>query len=400
MGFISEKLAQIAPSATIAMTERARQMRSEGRDVIALSAGEPDFDTPEHIKQAAMAAIAEGRTKYTPVAGISELRAAICEKFRRENGLSHDAEEICVASGAKQIIYNAMMGTLNPGDEVIIPAPCWVSYPDIVRLAGGRPVIVPTDPDTGKMSARRLAGAIGRNTKWLIINSPCNPSGIACNSADLEAIAAVLAQNEHILVLADDIYEHLVYDHFEFHTLAQIAPNLKERILTVNGVSKAYAMTGWRIGYAGGPRVLIDAMVKLQSQSTSCANSVAQWAAIAALCGPQDAIGRNAAVFAQRRARVLKAIGQIAPLRAKKPDGAFYVFVSCAELIGKCHDEGQAAMRSDTDVAQALLEFAQIAVVPGRAFGQSPFLRLSYSIDDVRLDEALRRLEAFCQRVR
>jgi aspartate aminotransferase len=394
--FISEALNRIAPSATIAMSEMARKLKAEGRDVIALSAGEPDFDTPDHIKDAAIDAIRRGETKYTAVDGIPELKDAISDKFRRENGLDYGREQITVAPGGKAIIYNAMMATLNPGDEVIIPAPYWVSYPDIVQLAGGTPVTVDTKLEDGfKLRANALEKAITAKTKWLIFNSPSNPSGAAYTADELKRLTDVLVKHPHVWVLTDDMYEHLTYDNFVFATPAQVEPALYDRTLTMNGASKAYAMTGWRIGYAGGPKGLIDAMRKLQSQSTSNPTSISQWATVAALNGPQGFLKERAIAFKERRDLVVKMLNAAPGLECPIPEGAFYVFPSCAGVLGKKTADGK-TIESDEDFALALLEAEGVAVVHGAAFGLSPFFRVSYATSTDLLREACTRIQRFC----
>ncbi|MDP2732234.1 MAG: pyridoxal phosphate-dependent aminotransferase, partial [Hoeflea sp.] len=356
MGFLSQSLKRIKPSATIAVTNKAQELKAAGRDVIGLGAGEPDFDTPEHIKRAAIEAINAGRTKYTAVDGILELKQAISAKFKRENGLHYTPKQISVGAGGKQVLYNALMATLDPGDEVIIPAPYWVSYPDMVALAGGTPVFVGTTIETGfKMSPEALEGAIGGKTKWLIFNSPSNPTGAAYTRAEMQELAKVLRAHPHVWVMTDDMYEHLVYDDFEFNSLAAVEPALHERTLTVNGVSKAYAMTGWRIGYAGGPEPLIKAMATIQSQSTSNPSSISQWAAVEALNGPQDFIPTNADVFKQRRDLVVSMLNQANGIACPTPEGAFYVYPSCSGTIGKTSAGGK-LLQSDEDFVTALLE--------------------------------------------
>ncbi|MEZ5773737.1 MAG: pyridoxal phosphate-dependent aminotransferase [Hyphomicrobiaceae bacterium] len=396
MGFIADSLNRIKPSPTIAVTSKARQLKAEGRDVIGLGAGEPDFDTPDNIKEAAIAAIRAGRTKYTDVDGIPELKAAIAAKFARENGLTYKPSQISVGTGGKQVLYNALLATLNPGDEVIVPAPYWVSYPDIVLLGGGTPVFVAAGMATGfKLTAEALESAITPRTKWLIFNSPSNPSGAAYSRAELKALTEVLMRHPQVYVLADDMYEHLVYDDFTFVTPAQIEPGLYDRTLTMNGVSKAYAMTGWRIGYAGGPEPLIKAMAKLQSQSTSNPSSIAQYAAVEALNGPQDFIRSRAAVFKERRDLVVSMLNQANGIRCPKPEGAFYVYPSCEGTIGRTSAGGR-RIASDEDFVTALLEEEGVAVVQGAAFGLSPFFRISYATSTEALEESCRRIQRFC----
>ncbi|WP_289034434.1 pyridoxal phosphate-dependent aminotransferase [uncultured Roseibium sp.] len=395
MGFIADALTRVKPSATIAVTNKARELKTAGRDVIGLGAGEPDFDTPENIKAAAIAAINEGKTKYTAVDGIPELKDAIIAKFKRENGLSYERTEISVGTGGKQVIYNALVATINPGDEVIIPTPYWVSYPDMVLLAGGEPVIVEADKSTFKITAEALEAAITPRTKWFMFNSPSNPSGAAYTRSELKALTDVLVKHPHVWIMSDDMYEHLVYDDFEFTTPAQVEPSLYERTLTVNGVSKAYAMTGWRIGYAGGPAELIKAMAKVQSQSTSNPSSIAQWAAVEALNGRQDFIPKNNEVFKGRRDLVVSMLNQANGLSCPNPEGAFYVFPSCAGTIGKTAPSGK-VIGSDEDFVTELLETEGVAVVHGSAFGLGPNFRISYATSTEALEEACTRIQRFC----
>ena len=393
----SKLLSSISPSATLMITQKARALRADGVDVIGLGAGEPDFDTPDHIKAAAKAAINAGQTKYTNVDGTPELKTAICAKFKRDNGLSYSSEQINVSPGGKAVIYNALLASINPGDEVIIPAPCWVSYPDMARLVGGTPIITHTKAENGfVLRPEDLQRAITPKTKWLFLNSPSNPTGAAYSREDLEALAEVLREHPHVMVLCDDIYEHLVYDGFEFATLAEAAPDLYDRVLTMNGVSKAYAMTGWRIGYAGGPKWLIKAMAKVMGQTTSNASSVSQWAAVAALNGPQDFMTERNAVFKERRNIVHAALNQIDGLECALPQGAFYVFPDCTALIGKT-TKGGAVLGSDIDFAAALLDEAHVAVVPGSAFAAPGHFRISYSVDSKDLQQACARIADFCQ---
>ncbi len=397
MAFIAERLGRIKPSPTLAVTQKASELKAAGQDVIGLGAGEPDFDTPENIKQAAVAAIARGETKYTTVDGTSELKQAICAKFRRDNGLEYEPDQITVGCGGKQVIYNAMMATLNPGDEVILPAPFWVSYPDMVLLAEGVPVTVPCSHNRGfKLRPEDLRAAITKNTKWIILNSPSNPTGAAYDRAELSAITDVLLDHPQVRVLSDDIYEHLVYDGFEFTTPAQVEPALIERTLTLNGVSKAYCMTGWRIGYAGGPASLIKAMAKVQSQSTSNPSSIGQAAAVEALNGPQDFIATHNAVYKQRRDMVVEMLNDCPGLRCHRPEGAFYVYPSCAGVIGKTTPSGT-AIASDGDFVTYLLESQGVAAVQGEAFGLSPYLRISYATSTEVLEEACRRIKLACE---
>ncbi|MAB00054.1 MAG: aspartate aminotransferase [Stappia sp.] len=395
MAFIADALSRVKPSATIAVTNKARELKASGRDVIGLGAGEPDFDTPENIKTAAVIAIREGKTKYTAVDGIPELKQAISAKFKRENGLDYDVSQITVGTGGKQVLYNALMATLNPGDEVIVPTPYWVSYPDMVLLAGGEPVIVDADQTTFKVAPEAIEAAITPKTKWIIFNSPSNPSGAAYTRDELKAIADVLKRHPHVWVMTDDMYEHLVYDDFEFTTLAQVEPALYDRTLTVNGVSKAYAMTGWRIGYAGGPVEIIKAMAKIQSQSTSNPCSIAQWAAVEALTGPQDFIPTNNEVFKTRRDLVVSMLNQAKGITCPTPEGAFYVFPSCAGTIGKTAPSGK-VIETDEDFVTELLETEGVAVVQGSAFGLGPNFRISYATSTEALEEACTRIQRFC----
>ena len=399
MGFLADALDRVKPSATIAVTNKARELKAAGRDVIGLGAGEPDFDTPENIKQAAIAAINSGKTKYTAVDGIPELKEAIVAKFKRENGLTYEANQVTVGTGGKQVLYNALVATLNPGDEVIMPTPYWVSYPDMVLMAGGVPVIVEADKSTFKITAESLEAAITSRTKWIIFNSPSNPSGAAYTEAELRDLTDVLKKYEHVWVMTDDMYEHLVYDGFKFTTPAQVEPELYDRTLTVNGVSKAYAMTGWRIGYAAGPVNLIKAMAKVQSQSTSNPCSVAQWAAVEALNGPQDFIPSNNEVFKARRDLVVSMLNQASGLSCPVPEGAFYVFPSCAGTIGKTAPSGN-VIRNDEDFVTELLETEGVAVVQGSAFGLGPNFRISYATSTEALEEACTRIQRFCGNLR
>lgn len=400
MSLESAALRRIAPSATIAISAKARALKAAGRDVIALSAGEPDFDTPDNIKNAAIEAIKAGKTKYTDPDGMPELKAAICAKFKRENGLEYKPSQIHVAPGGKPVIYNALVATLNPGDEVIIPAPYWVSYPDMTLLAGGTPVSVETTAESGfKITPAALEAAITPKTKWLIINSPSNPSGGAYTRAELQAIADVLLRHPQVWVLTDDMYEHLVFDDFEFTTIAQVEPKLYDRTLTMNGVSKGYSMTGWRIGYAAGPEPLIKAMGKMISQTTSNPCSISQWAALEALNGTQDFIKPNAKLFQERRDLVVSMLNQATGLHCPTPEGAFYVYPSCAGLIGKTAPSGK-VIESDEDFATELLESEGVAVVHGAAFGLSPFFRISYATSNEVLEDACSRIQRFCAAVK
>ncbi len=396
MGFIADSLTRIQPSATIAISTKAMELKAAGRDIIGLSAGEPDFDTPDNIKEAAIKAIRDGRTKYTPVDGVPELKQAICAKFERDNGLKYEPSQVSVGTGGKQVLFNALLATLNPGDEVIVPAPYWVSYPDIVLLGGGKPVFVATTLDNGfKLQADALEAAITPKTKWLVFNSPSNPSGAAYSHAELKALTDVLMRHPHVWVLTDDMYEHLVYDDFKFVTPAQVEPALLERTLTMNGVSKAYAMTGWRIGYAAGPVVLINAMRKLQSQSTSNPSSISQWAAVEALNGPQDFIASNNEKFKERRDLVVSMLNQATGLSCPTPEGAFYVYPSCESLIGKTSTSGQ-LIKNDEDFVTALLAEEGVAAVHGAAFGLEPFFRVSYATSNEALEDACGRIQRFC----
>jgi aspartate aminotransferase len=400
MGFLADSIGRIKPSPTIAVTDKARALKAAGRDVIGLGAGEPDFDTPDNIKRAAIKAIEAGKTKYTNVDGIPELKDAICAKFKRENGLDYKRSQITVGTGGKQVLFNALMATLNPGDEVIVPAPYWVSYPDIVLLAGAQPVVVKTTMESGfKMTPAALERAITKSTKWLIFNSPSNPSGAAYSRAEIKALTDVLARHPHVWVLSDDMYEHLVYDDFEFSTPAQIEPRLYDRTLTLNGVSKAYCMTGWRIGYAGGPEFLIQAMATLQSQSTTNPSSISQWASVEALTGPQDFIAKNNAVFKDRRDLVVSMLNQSKGIACPKPEGAFYVYPSCAGTIGKTAPSGR-KIATDEDFVTELLEAEGVAVVQGTAFGLGPAFRISYATKTEDLEEACRRIQRFCANLR
>jgi aspartate aminotransferase len=393
MSFLAQALGRIKPSPTIAVTTKARELKAAGRDVIGLGAGEPDFDTPDSIKEAAIAAIRAGQTKYTAVDGTPELKAAIAGKFKRENGLDYTAEQITVGAGGKHVIYNAIVATLDPGDEVVIPAPYWVSYPDIVLLCGGDPVIVDCPEETGfKLQPADLDRAITARTKWVILNSPNNPTGAAYTADELKALTDVLVRHPHVHVLTDDMYEHLTYDGFRFATVAQVEPALYDRTLTMNGVSKAYAMTGWRIGYAGGPKDLVKAIAKVQSQSTTNPCSISQAAAVEALNGPQHFIAERNAIFNERRDLVVAMMNETPGITCHKPEGAFYVYPSCAGLIGRTTPDGK-ALTSDEDVATYLLEAEGIAVVHGAAFGMSPYFRISYATSTEALREACTRIQ-------
>ena len=396
MELLSETLARVKPSPTIAVTNKAAELKAAGQDIIGLGAGEPDFDTPQNIKDAAIAAINEGRTKYTAVDGIIELKQAICAKLKRDNGLDYVPSQVSVGTGGKQILYNALVATLNEGDEVVIPAPYWVSYPDMVLLAGGTPVVAEASLQTGfKLTADQLESAITDKTKWLIFNSPSNPTGAGYTREELKDLTDVLMRHPHVWVMTDDMYEHLVYDDFEFCTPAEVEPRLYDRTLTVNGVSKAYAMTGWRIGYAAGPEKLIGAMRKVQSQSTSNPCSISQWAAVEALNGSQDFIAPNNAMFARRRDLVVEMLNAAQGIRCPVPDGAFYVYPSIAGCIGKTSAAGT-KITDDEVFATALLEETGVAVVFGAAFGLSPNFRVSYATADAALKEACTRIQSFC----
>jgi aspartate aminotransferase len=397
MAFLAAALDRVRPSPTVAMSALARALKAEGRDVIALSAGEPDFDTPAHVRAAAKAAIDRGETRYTDPGGIPELRAAISAKFARENGVEVAPDAVVVTAGGKQAIHAALTATIDPGDEVIVPAPYWVSYPDMTRLAGGAPVVVPAGPDAGfRITPAALAAAITPRTKWLILNSPANPTGAGYDREALAALAEVLLGHPHVRVLSDDIYEHIAYPPFAFATLAEVAPGLAPRTLIVNGVSKAYAMTGWRIGYAAGPRELIRAMTTVIGQSTSSAASVSQWAALAALTGPQDYLAEARAAFRRRRDLVVGFLDAIPGIDCPTPDGAFYVYPSIAGLIGATTPEGR-VIASDADFAEALLAAEGVAAVFGAAFGLSPHFRVSYAAGDDQLIEACRRIRRFVE---
>ncbi|OYX85777.1 MAG: aspartate aminotransferase [Azorhizobium sp. 32-67-21] len=400
MSLLSPALKRIKPSPTISISNKARELKAAGRDVIALSAGEPDFETPDNIKEAAIAAIRRGETRYTAVDGIPELKAAIVAKLKRDNDLTYKPSQVSVGTGGKQVLFNALVATVGPGDEVIIPAPYWVSYPDIVEFCGGTPVpVMTTIEDNFKLRADVLEKAITPKTKWLIFNSPSNPSGAAYSHDELKKITDVLVRHPHVWILTDDMYEHLVYDDFKFATPAQVEPSLYDRTLTMNGVSKAYCMTGWRIGYAAGPDALIKAMGTLQSQSTSNPSSIAQWAAVEALNGPQDFIPRNNAVFKGRRDLVVSMLNQANGLQCPTPEGAFYVFPSCAGTIGKTTKSGK-VLATDEDFATELLELENVAVVHGSAFGLGPAFRISYATSTEELEEACRRIQRFCGELR
>ncbi len=393
---LSDAVRRVKPSATIAVTTRAAELRRAGEDVIGLGAGEPDFDTPEHIKEAGIQAIRDGKTKYTPADGIPELKEAICAKFKRDNDLDYVPAQVHVAPGGKPVIYNAFVATLNAGDEVIIPAPYWVSYPEMALLAGGTPRFVACGPDTRyKLTPEALEGAITASTKWLVLNSPSNPTGTAYTRAELEALADILRRHKHVHILTDDMYEHLVYDGFEYFTIAQVAPDLYDRTLTMNGVSKAYSMTGWRIGFAAGPEALITAMRKIISQSTSNACSISQWASVAALNGDHGFLAERNAVFKSRRDLVVAELNKAGGLSCDTPEGAFYVYPSCAGAMGKTAPSGK-RIETDADFAAELLNTEKVAVVHGEAFGLSPAFRISYATSTDALEEAMTRIQRFC----
>ena len=396
MGLISDALSRVQPSATVGITQLARQMAQAGKDVIALSAGEPDFDTPEHVRKAAIAAIERGETRYTNVEGIAELKDAVAAKFRRDNGLDVAADDCFVSAGGKQIIFNALMATLNPGDEVVVPVPYWVSYPEIVRLAGAEPVFAQASQETGfKLTPQALEAAISDKTKWLILNTPSNPSGAAYTEEELKGLAAVLMKHPHVHILTDDIYEVLVYDGRSFATIAQVEPGLMGRTVTMNGVSKSHAMTGWRIGYCTGPKEILKAMLKLQSQSTTNPPSISQWAAVEALNGPQDFLSGWRETFQRRRDMVVDRLNGCEGLECLVPEGAFYAFPSCKALIGKTSAGGQ-MLTTDEDFVMALLEENGVALVHGSAFGLQGHFRISYAASDDDLTKAMDRIEAFC----
>lgn len=393
---VSQALSRVKPSATMAMSAKARALKAAGRDCVALSQGEPDFDTPDNIKEAAARAMREGKTKYTDVDGIPELKDAICGKFKRENGLEYKRTQINVSPGGKPVIFNAFMATLNPGDEVVIPAPYWVSYPDMALLCGATAVFVETTLQDGfKVRPEALAKAITPHTKWLLLNSPSNPSGAAYTADELKAIAAVLLDYPQVMILTDDMYEHLTYGDFKFATIAQVEPRLYERTLTMNGVSKAYSMTGWRIGYAGGPEWLIKAMANVMGQTTSNPCSISQWAAVEALNGPQDFIPKNQQLFQGRRDLVVSMLNQAQGLKCPTPEGAFYVYPSCAGLIGKKTPSGK-VIDNDETFAIELLEAECVALVHGGAFGLSPNFRISYATSTECLEDACARIQRFC----
>ena len=396
MAFLADVLSRVKPSATIAVAQKARELKAAGRDVIGLGAGEPDFDTPDNIKEAAYKAIRDGKTKYTDVPGTIALREAVCAKFKRENGLDYTPQQVQVACGGKQSIFNAMMATIDAGDEVVIPAPYWVSYPDIVLLADGKPVIVPCPAENRfKMQPEDLEAAITPRTKWVMLNSPSNPSGAAYTRAELKALTDVLMHHPHVWVMTDDMYEHVIYDDFEFTTPAQVEPGLFERTLTLNGVSKAYSMTGWRVGYAAAPGPIIGAMNKVQSQSTSHTSSISQAAAVAALNGPQDFIAEHNRIFQERRDLVVSMLNQANGIDCLTPEGAFYVYPSCAGTIGKTTPDGK-KIATDSDFCTYLLESEGVAVVLGTAFGLAPHFRISYATSTEVLEEACTRIQRAC----
>ena len=390
---LADRLTRIKPSPTVAVTSKANELKAAGFDVIGLGAGEPDFNTPEHIKQAATIAMLENKTRYTAVDGIAELKQAICDKFKRDNNISCTSDMITIGTGGKQVLYNALMASLNPGDEVIIPAPFWVSYPDMVLLAEGTPIIVECGQNQNfKITPDALENAITDKTKWIILNSPSNPTGVGYTKSDLENLAVVLRRYPNVNIMTDDMYEYLVYDDFKFTTLVEIAPDLQDRTLTCNGVSKAYCMTGWRIGYATGPKSLIKGIAKIQSQSTTNPNTIAQYAALAALKGPIDFLAENNAAFVRRRNFVVSRLNEIDGLQCSMPDGAFYVYPNCAGVVGKKTPNGT-LIKTDTDFVTYLLEEEGVACVQGTAFGLSPYFRISYATSDTLLDEALNRIE-------
>ena len=400
MGFYSDNMNRIGMSATMGISVKARALAAAGKDMIILSQGEPDFDTPQNIKDAAIRAIQSGKTKYTDIDGIPELKDAIVAKFKRENGLEYKRSQISVGTGGKQVLFNALLATINPGDEVVMPAPCWVSYADIVLLCGGKPVFANCSIEDGyRLRPEVLDKAITPKTKWFMFNAPSNPTGAAYGRDGLKALTDVLMRHKHVWVMPDDMYEHLLYDGHKFYSLAQVEPGLYDRTLTVNGLSKAYCMTGWRIGYAGGPEPLINNMRKLQSQSTSNPSSIAQWAGVEALNGPQDFIPLNNEKFRERRDLVVSMLNQAKGLKCPKPEGAFYVYPSCAGAIGKTTASGR-KINNDEDFVTALLEDEGVACVHGAAFAMSPFFRVSYALDNKSLEEACRRIQRFCGNLR
>lgn len=397
--FFAKRLSNVKPSPTLAITKLAQELKAAGKDVIGLAAGEPDFDTPDHIKDAAIAAMKAGQTKYTAVDGTPALKQAISDKFKRENGLTYKPSQISVGTGGKQVLFNAIMATVSHGDEVIIPAPYWVSYPDMVNLAEGKPVVITTRAEQNfKLQPQDLERAITSRTKWLLLNSPSNPTGAAYTQSELQALAGVMLKHPHVWIMTDDMYEHLVYDNFEFTTIAQVEPKLYERTLTVNGVSKAYNMTGWRIGYAGGPEPLIKKMAEIQGHSTSNPSSISQAAATAALSGPQDFMKKQLEVFKQRRDMVVEMLNQAPGIRCHKPEGAFYVYPSCAGLIGMKTPQG-AVLNSDDEVLRYFLEAEGVAAVAGSGFGLSPYFRISYATSTELLREACLRIKRACEKL-
>ena len=396
MSIISDSLKRIKPSPTIAVTQKAKELKAAGKDVIGLGAGEPDFDTPDNIKKAAVDAIQAGDTKYTAVDGTKDLKEAIVKKFKRENNLNYTIDQITVGAGGKHVIYNLMMATLNKGDEVIIPAPYWVSYPDIVLLAGANPIVIECSEEQGfKLSAKDLEAKITNNTKWLILNSPSNPTGACYSEQEIKNLSQVLKRNPHVNILSDDIYEHITYDNFKFFTIAQI-PEIKNKVITMNGVSKSYAMTGWRIGYAAGDKDIIKAIAKIQSQSTTNPSSISQAAAVEALNGKQDFIPVRAKAFQERRDFVVNSLNAIEGISCLKPQGAFYVFPNCKGLIGKKDKSGK-KITNDTEFVQSLLENNDVAVVQGSAFGLEGFFRISYATSMEKLEIAMKRIKSFCE---
>ncbi len=396
MSILAERLSRIKPSPTNALTGKVLELKAAGRDIIGLGAGEPDFETPDNVKEAGIRAIREGDTRYTPIPGTMALRQAICGKFERENALDYAPDEVIVSCGGKQVLYNAFVATLDEGDEVVIPTPYWVSYPDMTLLAGGTPVFVDGKEELGfRITPEDLEAAIGPRTKWVLINSPSNPSGAAYTADELAALCEVVRRHDHVWILTDDMYEHIVYDGFGFATPAAVDPSLKDRTLTVNGVSKAYCMTGWRLGYAAGPKELIRAMTVVQSQSSTHTSSISQAAAVEALNGPQDFLAKNARVFQERRDLCVSMLNQASGLRCGTPEGAFYLYISCAGTIGRKTPDG-ATIGNDTDFVTYLLESEGVAVVQGAAFGLSPYFRISYAASNAELEEACRRIQRAC----
>ncbi len=396
---LSETIKRVQPSATMVITQRARELKEKGENVISLSVGEPDFDTPDHVKEAAIEAIRRGETKYTAVDGIPELKKAIVEKFKRENGLEYQTSEINVSPGGKAVLWNALLATLNPGDEVVVPAPYWVSYPDMAAMAGGHAVSAPAGDDLGfKLPPQALEAAITDKTRWLILNSPSNPTGAVYTADELAGLAEVLRKHPQVWVMTDDMYEHLLYSGQEFATIAQVAPDLKDRTLTVNGVSKAFAMTGWRIGYAAGPKKLIDAMCKIGGQTTSNPCSIAQWAAVGALTGPMNFLDGWKKSFVERRDLVVAGLNKAEGLTCLTPDGAFYAYPNCGGCIGKTAPNGE-VLKTDTDFVAALLACEKVAAVPGSAFGLAPYFRVSYATSTAVLEDAVARIQRFCSQL-